>query len=67
MSIKRGMDKDVSHIYDGILLIHEKEINCAICRDIGGPRESHSEWRCQKQRQIFPVNTYMWTLEKLYR
>ena len=43
------MDKeDVSHTYDAILLIHEKEWNCAICRDIGGPRESHTEWRCQK-------------------
>ena len=39
MSINRGMDKeDVVHIYNGILLSHYKEQNCAICRDVDGPR-----------------------------
>ena len=27
MSIKRGMDKDVVHIYNGILISHKKEQN----------------------------------------
>ena len=39
----RGMDKeDVAHIYDGILLIHKKEQNCAICREVDGPIESYT-------------------------
>ena len=45
MSINRGMDKeDVVHIYNGILLSHKKELNRAICRDVAGPRECHTEW-----------------------
>ena len=43
MSIQ-GMDKDVVQIYNGILLSHKKEWNCAICRDMDGPRDCHREW-----------------------
>ena len=43
MSIQ-GMDKDVVQIYNGILLSHKKEWNCAICRDMDGPRDCHTEW-----------------------
>ena len=44
MSTNRGMDKeDVVHIYDGILLSHKKELNCAIYRDVDGPRDCHTE------------------------
>ena len=40
MSIKRGMDKeDVVHIYNGIVLSLKKELNCAIFRDVDGPRD----------------------------
>ena len=45
-SINRGMDKeDVVHVhtYNGILLSHEKEQNNAICRNMDGPRDSHTE------------------------
>ena len=39
MTINRGMDKeDLVHIYNGILLSHEKERNWIICRDVDGPR-----------------------------
>ena len=34
MSINRGMDKDVAHIYNGILLRHLKEWNKAICSNM---------------------------------
>ena len=45
MSINRAMDKeDVVHIYNGILLSYEKEWNNAICSDMDGPRDCHSEW-----------------------
>ena len=44
MSIGRRMDKeDVVHIYKGILLSHKKEQNWVICRDVDGPRDSHTK------------------------
>ena len=44
MSINRGMDKeDVVRIYNGILLMHKKEQNWVICRDMDGPRDCHTE------------------------
>ena len=44
MPINRGMDKeDVVHIYNGILLSHEKEQNNAICSNMDGPRNCHTE------------------------
>ena len=33
MSISGGIDKDVVHIYNGVLLSHKKEQNWVICRD----------------------------------
>ena len=44
MSIGRGLDKiDVVHIYDEILLSHNKELNNAICGIIDGPRDYHTK------------------------
>ena len=43
MSIDREMDKDVVHIYNGILLNHKKEQNNAICSNMDGPRDCHTE------------------------
>ena len=44
LSINRGMDKeDVVHIYNGILLSHKKEQNNAICSNMDGPRDCHTE------------------------
>ena len=34
MSVNGGIDKDVVHIYNGILLSHKKEQNWVICRDM---------------------------------
>ena len=43
-SIDRGMDKEyVAQIHNGILLTHKKEQNCAICRDVDGLRDCHTE------------------------
>ena len=45
MSIKRGVDKeDVVHIYNGILLTHQKEWDNAICSNMNEPRECYTEW-----------------------
>ena len=36
--------EDVVHLYNGILLSHEKEWNNAICSNMGRPRECHTKW-----------------------
>ena len=66
MFIDRGMDKeDVVHIYDGILLSHKKEWNNAICSNVDGPRDCHTEWnKSDKERQISYDTIYMWNLKK---
>ena len=43
MPINGGMNKDVVHVYNRILLSHKKEQNCVICRDIKGPRDCHTD------------------------
>ena len=44
------------HIYNGILLSRKKEQNCTICRDMGGPRDGHTEWsKSEKEKQIYVV------------
>ena len=46
MSINRGMDKEnVVHVYDGVLLGYKKAWNNAICSDMDGPKDCHTEWR----------------------
>ena len=54
------MDKeDVVHTYNGILLSHKKEQNWAICRDLDGPRVSHTEWsKSEREKQISYINAY---------
>ena len=48
------MDKeDVTHIYNGILLSHEKEWNNDICSNMDGPRDDHTKWNeLERERQI---------------
>ena len=36
--------EDVIHMYNGILLIHKKEWNNAICCNMNGPRDYHTKW-----------------------
>ena len=69
MPCDRWMDKeDRVHIYNGILLSHEKEWNWVICRDVDGPRDSHTDWsKSEREKQILYINAYMWNLEKWCR
>ena len=68
MSIDRGMNKDVVHIYNGILLSHKKEQNNAICSNMDEPRDCHNEWsKSDRERQIPYDITYMWNLKKWYK
>ena len=44
MCVYRVLDKEnKAHRHNGILLSHKKEQNCAVCRDMGGTRDSHIE------------------------
>ena len=65
--ITRRMNKeDVVHIYNGILLRHKKEQKNAICSNMNGPRDCHTEWsKSDRERQISYDITYMWYLKKL--
>ena len=42
--MNRWMDKDVVHIYNGILFSHKKEWNNAICSNMDGPRDYYTKW-----------------------
>ena len=42
MSINRGLDKDVAHIYNGIVLSHKKQNN-AICSNVNDNGDYHTK------------------------
>ena len=64
MSIKKGMaEEDVVYIYNGILLSHKKEWNNAICSNMYGPEDYHTNWsKSDRERQISYDITHMWNL-----
>ena len=64
MPINRGKDKDVRHIYDGILLSHKKEQSCAICRDMDGPRGCHTEGTKSKEKNKYHILMHMCGIQK---
>ena len=68
MPIDRRMDKkEVVHIYNGILLSHEKnEIGSFVDTWMNLETVIQSEV-CQKEKQISYINAYTWNLEKWYR
>ena len=59
------MDKeDVVHIYNGILLCHNKEWKNAICSNMDATRDYHTKWsKSERERQISYDITYMWYLK----
>ena len=66
MSINRRIDKeDMVHIYTGILLSHWKELNNAICSNMEGHRDSHTEWsKSEKEREISYDIPYMQNVKR---
>ena len=45
MAIERWIDKeDVIYLYNGILLIHKKEWNNAICNNMDEPEDYYTKW-----------------------
>ena len=49
------------HIYNGILLNHEAELNNDICSNMDATRDQHTN-KSERQRKISYVITYMWNL-----
>ena len=53
-------------IYAGILLSHKKEWNIAICINMDGPGDCHTEWsKSDRERQVSYDIAYMWNLKKM--
>ena len=47
-------------IYNGILLSHKKEWNCAICKDMEGLRDCHTEWsKSEGKKQVLHNIAYL--------
>ena len=45
-----------------------KSKNCAICRNMDGSRDCHTDWsKSEREEQTLYNITYMWNLEKWYR
>ena len=50
------MDKeDVIHIYNGILFSHKKQQNNAICSNMYGPRNGHTEWNKSDKDKYYVI------------
>ena len=66
MSTDRWMDKeDVVHLYNGILSVHKKEWNNAICSNMDGPRDyyikrSKSEKDKHHMTQLYSESKKKW-------
>ena len=67
MSMDRWVDKeDVVHIYNGILLSHNKKCKNAIYSNMNRPRDCHPEWsESDKERQISVILLMGGILKKL--
>ena len=60
LSTDEWIKKDVVHIFNGILLSHKKEQNCAICSDVDRPRVCHTELsKSEREKQILYHIVYM--------
>ena len=52
--------EDVVYAYNGILLSHKKEQNCALVRDVNVCKDCHIEWsESERENQVLYVNSYM--------
>ena len=64
LNVQWQMNKDVVHIYNGILLSHTKEWNNAICSNMDGPRDDHTKWsKSDRGRQRSYDIAYVWHLK----
>ena len=71
MSIDRGMNNTIIAQYTNntymqwMLLSHYKEWNNAICSNLDGPRNCHTEWsKSDIGGEMLYDTTYMWNLKR---
>ena len=61
------MDKEVVvHMYNGILLSHEKEHIWVSSNEVDEPRAYHTEWSQKEKDKYHITNSYIWNLERWY-
>ena len=60
MSINRVMDKEVVHIYNRILLSHEKEWNNAIYNNMDRPKHCCTDRSQSDRREIYGIMHQTW-------
>ena len=59
------MDKDVAHIYNGILLSHKRnEVELFVVRWMDLESVIQSEVKSEREKQILYASTYIWNLKK---
>ena len=66
----KGLSRVFSNttVQNVVLLIHKKEWNNAICRNMDGPRNYHSKWsKSERERQIPYGLIYMWKLKRWFK
>ena len=65
MSTDRGMNREdvVVHIYNRILLSHKEEKNNAICSNIDGPTDGHTEWH-KSEKDKYHMIPFIHEIEK---
>ena len=66
-SVKEWIKKVMVHIYNGILLSHKKEWHNAICNNMAGHRDCHTEWRRQRKINIIWYHFYVESKKKWYK
>ena len=66
MSTNRGIDKeDMVYIHNGILFIHKKQWNNAICSNVDGLKD-HTKWsKSDRETEMaHNITLDMWNLKK---
>ena len=59
--------EEVIQTYKAVLLSYEKEFNNAICSNMNGLKDCHTEWsKSDRERQVLYI-AYMWNLKKWYK
>ena len=57
-----------TYTHNELLLSHKKEQNNAICSNMDGLRDCHTEWsKSDRKGQISYDIAYMWNLKKWYK
>ena len=62
-STDRMVKEEAVHIYNRLLLSHEKEWNNVICSNMDEPRDYHPKWSKPDKDKCHMNTTYVWSLQ----